>query len=385
MCEAPFSLDQRTLTRATARLLACAFVGVALQSPLVGAEEPAPPETAEAKTAEEATPEALYDAGKAKLTAGDAPGALVDFKRALLGAERTGDLGLNWQLLIAIAFTYREADKPGHAIEYFRRFLDSTERHRDALNEKWRKRRELAGGDIAQLERAANATHGYATVASTPPGAAITIDGVRAGADGDRVTPFGLYLKPGEYLIGVTLEGYEPKEARLKVAAGKLLPLAFDLTAITLAPDPAAPERTAGAASDPSPIPGPTLVAVAESEGPSFAPWAVIGAGGAILVTGVALAVVGEVEAAALSDFPPPTSGDTVSEDAAAYRDQASTAQTYQHASWGLLGLSAAVLTGGVVWLVLGLPEDSEAASERPALHIVPTRSGLMAGASWRF
>jgi len=373
MCTPEAPRKRPRLTRYAPRLLASAALCLALSS------SPANAATPEAAAA---PPEALYESGKTKLKAGDAQGALTDFKAALEGATHAGDLGLTWQLLIAAAFTYREAEEPGFAMEYYRRFLDSTALHQAALTAKWRKRRELAERDIGELERAANATHGFVTVASTPPGAAILINGGHAGADGDRVTPFGLYLKPGDHVVTVALTGFKPAEQPITVAAGKLRPLAFELVPIAL--ELATPEvRT----SHPTTMPtaDASLTEAMEDGEPSFAPWAIIGSGGAALVTGVILSAMGEAENSALDSMEIPAEEGPAKQAAAAeWRAKQDQVASYRGAAIAMYALSAAAVTGGVLWIVLS-GDEVEATDPGTSFHILPTRTGVMTGATWRF
>ena len=96
--------------------------------------------------------ERLYEQGKNLLEQSDYDGALRSFKTALQGAD--GRAGITWQMVLAIAVTYRELDKPAFAIEYFRRFLSLTDAHKDITTQKWRDRRERVAQDLSELERA---------------------------------------------------------------------------------------------------------------------------------------------------------------------------------------------------------------------------------------
>jgi outer membrane protein assembly factor BamD (BamD/ComL family) len=73
----------------------------------------------------------LYEAGKAALSDGEAALALGQFKAALHLAS--GKEHRTWPLLLAVALAYKQTDAPGHAMEYFRRFLALTDTHQGSL------------------------------------------------------------------------------------------------------------------------------------------------------------------------------------------------------------------------------------------------------------
>ena len=333
--------------------------------------------------------QALYESGKAKLQEDQAPAALKDFKRALSVAQSDEDLGLTWQLLMAVAYTYREAKEPGFAIEYYRRFLDSTELHQSALTAKWRKRRGLAERDISELEAAANATHGYVTVASTPPGAAILIGDKQAGADQDRVSPFGLYLKPGRYTVTVKLQGYAPEARGIEVAAGKLKPLVFKLSPQARVIDDAAPLAPK---VNPTLEQAPGSVQITGSVDHdlvlTYGPWAVVGTGGAALLTGIILTAMSETEKADLAASGVPSgTGDEVKSAYDDWRARSDAADTLGTAAIGLYALSGAAIAGGLAWFFWGTPDDTESTvhAVTPTIELSPLGKGVLTGAAWRF
>jgi len=146
-----------------------------------------------------------YELGKHALKADKPAEALTHFKAALSQADRS--LGSTWQMLLAVALTYQKLDQPAHAAEMFRRFLEVTEAHGDLMTQKWRTRRELVRKDLTELEQALSTTHAVVMVKSTPPGAKVSVDGARAGVDGDALTPTRLWLSPGEHTIALALVG----------------------------------------------------------------------------------------------------------------------------------------------------------------------------------
>jgi hypothetical protein len=148
-----------------------------------------------------------YELGKAALDAGKPADALGHFKTALTQADSS--LGSTWQMLLAVALTYQALEQPANSAQMFRRFLEVTEAHGELMTEKWRKRREVVRKQLTLLEQELSESHAVVMITSTPPSAAISVDGARAGVDGDAVTPTRLWLAPGEHTIELALKGFE--------------------------------------------------------------------------------------------------------------------------------------------------------------------------------
>ena len=182
----------------------------------------------------------------------------------------------------------------------------------------------------------------------------------------------------------VALTGYEPVEHAVSVAAGKLRPLAFDLTPNTLEVEPS---RLAPGASGPGASTGVDAVLTEESMdgGLSFAPWAIIGSGGAALVTGVVLSAMAEAEGSALETMEAPAEEGLATQAAAIeWRASEDRVATYRGAAIAMYALSAAAITGGVLWLALS-GDEGEPTDPGTAFYVVPTHTGVMTGATWRF
>ncbi len=101
--------------------------------------------------ADAADAERLYEEGKAALDTKDYPKALELFKTVLRGADT--DEGTKWQMMLAIAVTYRSMEEMGHAIEYYKRFLSRSEEFRATLDTKRLNRRSLVEVEGVWLER----------------------------------------------------------------------------------------------------------------------------------------------------------------------------------------------------------------------------------------
>ena len=225
-------------------------------------------------------------------------------------------------------------------------------------------------------------------MASTPPGAAIFINGEQAGADKDRVTPFGLYLKPGTHRVSVSLEGHEPQEQSVEVAAGKLKPLAFALSRITLEVQAPSPPSVTPSAERPSET---TVVSAGVDHDLvlTYGPWAVVGTGGLSLVTGIILSALSESEKADLEASTLDATADGASQKAAydAWQERSESADAMSAAAIGLYALAGAAIAGGLAWYLWGTPDGAERAAHtlHPILQVSPEGHGVLTGAAWRF
>jgi hypothetical protein len=274
-------------------------------------------------------------------------------------------------MLLAIAVVWEEKGEWGFAVETYRRFLDRTERYSSALDEKWHGRRKLAEGSVAELAEKLRGTHGFVSVVTEPPGAAVLMNGRRAGADEDASSPFGAYVPAGPAVVRAELEGRLPAEATVEVLAGKLHPVSLTLPpSVGVSGQPAAeglePARapvTAGAgtpgsgsaqvAGESTPFDGDTVVHEGSEQPPGRAsrlvPWVVLGAAAAAAGTGAVFtfrAVEARDDQERLARRPdPPTKSEW--DDAQSRKDDA------ERLSWIFYGGSAALAVGGVSWLVL--------------------------------
>jgi tetratricopeptide (TPR) repeat protein len=333
----------------------------------------APPAFAEAPT----SAEAAYEQGKAALKAGDTAGAIDAFKAGLGLAG--ADEGRRWQLILALGLSYDRAGEPAYAIESYQRFLDQTKAHGDVLSPKWRSRREMVSGDIKGLEGRVATTHGYVTVVTDPPSAAIFVGDRRAGANEDATSPAGFYLPVGEHVVSATLPDHERAESTITVGAGGMSPLRFAL------------ESTAKAAPTPGPVAPATLAvdagvsATTEDEGSgSLGPWIVIASSGALAI---AAGITAGLAAGARSDWGAyaatlPTDG-TGAEAAEAYPEwesHRSTVESYEATTGALAAIAGAAAIGGLVWLLIA---DDDGGT--PAVSVAPATGGLTGHAVWRF
>ena len=341
--------------------LISALIGwsVVVLSPVVHAEAP---EVAE-----------HYQLGKAALDAGKPADALGHFKTALTQADSS--LGSTWQMLLAVALTYQELEQPAYSAQMFRRFLEVTEAHSDLMTEKWRKRREVVRGQLTLLEQKLSESHAVVMVTSTPLGAKVSVNGEQAGVDGDLVTPTRLWLKPGEHVIELSLQGFAAATRTMTTRAGQLD--SYSPTLSSLAP-------STSPKVDVEPVASQRSSSEAEQTSGSVGPWIVLsGAGAAAIVGGVMLGLA-EGEAATRADIiaqgdPGAELGPTAREN---YEQAEANLKTYDAVSLAMFGVAGAAAIGGVLWWLL----DSDDAQETDAVFgLIPTIHGVHAHASWRF
>ena len=323
-----------------------------------------------------------YELGKQALK-GDKPAeALRHFKAALSQADSS--LGSTWQMMLAVALTYNELKRPAYAAETFRRFLEVTESHADLMTEKWRTRREVVRKELTALEQTLSETHAVVLVKSTPAGAQISLDGARAGVDGDAVTPSRLWLSPGEHIIALALDGYQPITHTLTTRAGQLDSFSPTLQAIA----PAAAEAPAPEAPQ-----TPVVAVEGEGSGGGIGPAILLGSAGVSAIIGGVMLGLSQSEFAKAQDIDStakqlqetdPVAFATQQGDLELRYDTAKSAhETYSLVGALTLGVAGAAAVGGVLWLLLA--DDAPASEPDTSFGLVPTRGGLHGHATWRF
>lgn len=381
MLQSPYHQPSLYARAASARACALgALVALGLIAVATGVHAETP-EAAEATPAAEAAPtmDSHYAAGKDALKAGDQTGALEHFKAALKLAD--ADERGTWQMLLAIAVTYQRMDKPGFAVEYYQRFLKRSDEYRDALTVKWSKRRAMAETDIVTLEAKTKTTHGFVTVVSEPPGAAIFLGDVQAGADQDARTTKGMYLRAGTYEVTLKLDGYKEVTRTAEVAEGKLVALRFSLEPLVTTP------KVAVGPADPAEAPQ-VAAKFTPEEDLNLGPWITIGSGGAVAIASVALGIVAAMARsdweAWVDDYENTDSGASLGRASDEYAELKSKTEGYELAAYVTAGVAVAAAAGGVVWLLLG-DEDEPSVSGAPTLLLLPTPEGASAHATWRF
>lgn len=223
-----------------------------------------------------------YERGKAALADGEPEVALRHF-RACLG-EVVEDQPRGWQMQLAVALAYERMRRTAAAIEHYGAFMAASKPHELALSAKWQRRREYVAATLQRLRGEVMATRGQISVASAPPGAAVFLDGSRAGAEGDAVTPFAVFARRGQHEVVVRLDGYQDGVAAVDVAVGRFHPVSVELR-----------EREPTASEPPliaTTSVGPTgVVERSDSAGIDVLSWVLLGGGTALTLTSVGVGV----------------------------------------------------------------------------------------------
>jgi hypothetical protein len=170
--------------------------------------------------------ERLYQAAKVDLEAGQYQRALDKLEEGL--DQRSEDREQTWSILMAIAVAWQGLSRPFATLEYLQLLLHDMDQGGEP-SEGWRARRAAVEQWVGELESEVLRTHGGVRVESTPGAARILVDGAAYGVKGRARTPFTIYLKPGQALVRVEREGYEPVATRFLIQPSRVAPLAVRL------------------------------------------------------------------------------------------------------------------------------------------------------------
>jgi PEGA domain len=219
-------------------------------SPAPNAGKPLSPEQRKVKGRE------AFNDAEAKLNAGDFATALERYRTA---NELSPSPATQYKLALCLDKLGRGAE----AADAYKAFLAEPPQQPDKLAEQ----RKLAEARAAELGEAS------LKVSSSPPGAAISVDGTPQPSQ----TPATLKLKPGKHTVVVSAGGFEPMTNEVDLVAGAPpADLAVDLK--PLAPQPAAPPAA----------PAPSDIAAPEPEAPrsKLPAYVTLGLAGTGLVVG---------------------------------------------------------------------------------------------------
>jgi tetratricopeptide (TPR) repeat protein len=156
--------------------------------------------------------------------------------------------------------------------------------------------REQVSARIAQMR----GRPGLLAIASEPSGAEIFVDGRSTG----RRTPAEVELSPGEHIVRVVADGYEPAERSVTVAFGTRAEVNFPPLAAL--PPVEEPVDEPSAAEEPAPPAAPTPT----SSGPSPAVWVAAGIGAVGMVAGTVLGFLALGEQSDFDDMPTEATAD---------------------------------------------------------------------------
>ncbi len=272
-------------------------------------------------------------------------------------------------MLLAVALAYERLHRDAAAIEYYEVFLERSRPHEAALSEKWRRRQEYVRRTVERLQTGVMATRGRLSVATSPPGAAIFVDGARAGVEGAAVAPFAVFAKPGTHNVMARLDGFEDAELTVSVSANRFQPVWIEMREHSQPAEPSAPRGEVPAAlRETAPAP--------QSGGSEPLPWVLIGTGSALAVASAGL-VVGVAETARQQRGL--VSGEAARWDALEDRRVAMLVSSVALGAGGLalLGVGIHCAVGGCG----GGADEREAEAELLGLGVRPVNRGVVAGA----
>ncbi len=268
-----------------------------------------------------------------------------DYLRALRHLEAAYAADPQPALRANMGLVYKELGEYEEAVKAFKAFLTSGPEPAKA---------QMAQQIIARLEPEVRVT-------STPPGAAIFVDG---GAKPVGRTPATLRLVAGAHALQLKLRGVGEASHRLQVRPGQAASVA-----LTLAP----PKRKAPARRPPPPAAVaeapimPTIPMAPPSRGKRIAGWSLVAVGGLAAGGAVAAQVLGR---AAADDRDSARTG-------AAWDDAHGQVDTWNLVFWGSAGLAGAALITGVTLLML----DGGSAPSGVQVGVSPTGASL--GFEW--
>jgi hypothetical protein len=315
--------------------------------------------------------DALYDQARTALRSGDHAAALDGFRTCIKKAEPGPEL---WRALLGVALTLDYLEQPAGALEYYRRFFAITRPHRDVLDERWRTRRETIEGQMKEKGDRLLETHGMVSVVSAPAGASLFVDGQRAGIHQEAVTPFGLYLAPGNHTIRVEHGGHVTEERSVEIESGRLGSEEFALKGIPTADsevEAPAEEVSVGVSTGPAP----------SSFKDNALYWGLVAGGTLAMISGVSFtqaALDFRDEQAALD---PGMIG--VDERYNQLEDRLRDEERY---AWFCYGAGAVMVTIGLKKLFFDGPADPTA--KQPSgvsTTLVPVRDGIAGQLNWVF
>jgi hypothetical protein len=316
----------------------------------------------------------LYQAAKADLQAGRMALAVEKLKRGLRrGIE---DDELLWTYRLAVAIAYDAMQKPIATLEAVEAFGRAIEEAATPAPATWQER--LAGmrQRAKALEAEVLSTYGALVVKSVPWGARVYVDGLAQGEDEDLITPATLYLAPGVRQVRFELPDHEPVVERVKIVAGSRDVLDPTLVAVQ-APAPIAPAATAE--------PAPAI----EERGRSawldpLWGWITVGAGAALVATGVPFTVMALDDHSGLSKYEDMDPNDE--EVRKAYNDLEGSMESNQTLAGVFYGVGAAVAIGGATWVAIASLSDDEGPAGDAAFGLVPAPGGgAMMTLGWRW
>lgn len=202
---------------------------------------------------------------------------------------------------------------------------------------------------------------GWVRVLPSTPQGPVRIDGVAV------TPPRTIGLEAGDRPVKASATGYETLEQTVGVLAGQ--ERVVQLTLTEAKPEP--PVVVTPPVIEPvATVTPPTVIVEPPAEGPPILPWTLVGAGGALAITGGVLVGLAAGAADDAATYALPAAGVTSDERRQSYESAQSDASTFQTAGWVLMGAGVASAVTGAVLLAL---DPGEAAQT----IVTPTPGGV--------
>jgi hypothetical protein len=226
--------------------LVASVLAVSLTQASVAMAQPKPaPATADKAGATTGDPKKHYADGEKKYKAGDYAGALVEFEAADQAKPTS-------QAARYIALCQDNLGKYPEAVAAYERFLADVPKGMDTQADEARKR-------VTDIKAMPGKVH----VETTPPGAAVSID----GQPHTLPTPTDVELPPGKHTLSFSLEGRNPAEKEVTVAFASTQTVSAELEA---KPEPPPPPVAVAPPPEPAPAPAPPPPPEPRSKLPAF-------------------------------------------------------------------------------------------------------------------
>jgi tetratricopeptide (TPR) repeat protein len=329
------SEPRRRRPGAPSTAIALALLAVALAPPAARAEE-ADGENAEAVR--------LHDQGLEQFRAGQFAEAAESFEAAQRLAPSPANLN-------NLARCYEQLGRIGDAIAALDVYLEDPGLPPDRI--------ERAQAFRSRLM----ATPAQVLVSSNPAGAEVLVNGHPPTVAG-ATTPATLRLEPGNHVIEVRLAGSEPGRQPIELQPGERRELTFELT-----PAPGATE------TPPTTEAPPTAEAPPTTARSSSGPWALIGVGLGLALTGAVVDTVALVQSRREEPFL----------DLDEYDEWRTRVQALAISGDVLLPLGGAMAVAGLIWLLVDRRHHETAAGSGATLSVSPAPGGAVAVCGGRF
>ena len=238
-----------------------------------------------------------------------------DFARAVEAFEWAQQVGAPPSNLYNLARCYEQLGRLADALRTYESYLESAE-----IPAERRLRAQELRDQLASRP-------GRVELRSIPDGASVTVSGSETPAG---IAPTTLTLPPGEHSLNLTLEGHQPTLERVVVEPG-----GEQVVTVLMEGMPEPP------ATEPEPIVETTTET--DGGGSSAGAWVLLGTGLALALTGGVLDIAAYVQAEDAQGF----------DDFGEYQDWYEFVGAAALAGDVLLGIGAATLVGGLIWLLV--------------------------------